>query len=250
MDKLKDRVALVTGAGSGIGRAIALRFASEGAQVSVIDINQGSSDEVSAAILSTGGRAVSIPCDVTKEEQVERAVSNTVSSMGNLHILVNNAGISSVTPLEKLELNEWSRILAVNLTGPFLFMKAAFPYITKAGVNGRCITIGSLAGQAGGIAVGIHYTASKGGVMAMTKQLAKLLAPYRATANCIAPGTADTPLVRDWPEETRRSLINQIPLGRLAAPEDVAGTALFLASDDGQFITGATINVNGGMLIT
>jgi len=174
-------------------------------------------------------------------------VDAAVNKLGALHILVNNAGVSPLRSLDNLDLEEWNKVIAINLTGPFLFIKAVFPHIKKARELGRVINMGSLAGQIGGIAVGLHYTASKGGIMAVTKQLAKLLAPYRATANCIAPGTTDTALVQGWPKETRESLIKQIPLGRLGSPEDVAKTALFLASEDAQFITGATINVNGGM---
>lgn len=249
MGKLTERVALVTGGASGIGKAIALRFASEGASVAIVDINGQAAQEAAMEIASLGGQAIAIACDVTEEDQVNMAVQRTVNELGALHILVNNAGVSPLKPFNELGLAEWNKVLAINLTGPFLFMKAAFPHIADAGQMGRVINMGSLAGQIGGIAVGLHYTASKGGIMAVTKQMAKLLAPYRATANNIAPATTDTPLVQAWPEETRQALIKQIPLGRLVRAEDVAGAALFLASDEAHFITGATINVNGGMFI-
>jgi len=250
MGKLTERVALVTGGASGIGKAIALRFASEGASVAIVDINGQAAQEAAIEIASLGGQAIAIACDVTEEDQVNMAVQRTVDELGGLHILVNNAGVSPLKPFKELGLAEWNKVLAINLTGPFLFMKAAFPHIADAGQMGRVINMGSLAGQIGGIAVGLHYTASKGGIMAVTKQMAKLLAPYRATANNIAPATTDTPLVQAWPEETRQALIKQIPLGRLVRAEDVAGAALFLASDEAHFITGATINVNGGMFIS
>ena len=247
MLRLENRVALITGAASGIGKAIALRFADEGANVSLVDIDKQSIFDLAEKIKKSGKKAVSIPCDVTNELQVYQAVEQTVKEFGALHILVNNAGISPIKPLEEITLEDWNKVMGINLTGPFLFTKAAFPHIKAAGFQGRVINMGSLAGQIGGIAVGLHYTASKGGIMAMTKQLAKLLAPYKATANSIAPGTTDTPLVLAWSEETKEALIKQIPLGRLGIPEDVANVALFIASDESQFITGATINVNGGM---
>ena len=178
-----------------------------------------------------------------------KQLSKRLIELGGLHILVNNAGVSPLKPLEEITLQDWNKVLGINLTGPFLFTKISFPYIKEAGSKGRIINMGSLAGQIGGIAVGLHYTATKGGIMAMTKQMAKLLAPYKATANTIAPGTTDTPLVQAWPQETRDALIKQIPLGRLALAEDVANAALFFASDEACFITGATINVNGGMYI-
>ena len=249
MKKLQNRVALITGAASGIGKAIALKFASEGANIAIVDINKQSSEKLASEIEAQGRKVIYVECDVTNETHVNNAVESTVNQLGALHILVNNAGVSPLKPLDEIGLVEWNQVLAINLTGPFLFIKATFPHIIKAGNLGRVINIGSLAGQIGGIAVGLHYTASKGGIMSVSKQLAKLLAPYKATVNSIAPGTTDTPLVQAWPEETRQALIKQIPLGRLGLPEDVANVALFIASDEAQFITGTTINVNGGMYI-
>lgn len=249
MGKLDDRTALITGGASGIGEAIARKFASEMANVSIVDIDFDSAKKLADEIVMEGGTAAAILCDVTNEEQVKEAVKKTAAEFGGIEILVNNAGVSPLRSLGEITLDEWNRVMAINLTGPFLFIQACFKFIKEAGTKGRVINIGSLAGQVGGIAVGLHYTASKGGLMAATKQAAKLLAPYRATANNIAPGTADTPLVQAWPEETRESLIKKIPLGRLTSTQDVANAALFLASDEAGFITGATLDVNGGMLI-
>ncbi len=249
MGKLDNRTALITGAASGIGKAIAWKFASEGANVSLIDIDICSAENLANEIRKGNTRAAAVACDVTIEHQVKQAVEKTAKEFGRIEILINNAGISPLISLEEITLEDWNKVLAINLTGPFLFIKACFDYIKQAGPKGRVINMGSLAGQIGGIAVGLHYTATKGGIMAVTKQLAKLLAPYRATANNIAPGTTDTPLVQAWSEKTRQSLIKQIPLGRLGRPEDVADAALFLASEEAGFITGATLDVNGGMLI-
>ena len=249
MSCLNNRVALITGAGSGIGRAIALKFAEHGAGVVVLDIDEKHIDFTVNEIRAAHGKAQGVLCDVTDPEQVKKAIQGVISSFGNLHVLVNSAGIGPLTPLEEITLEEWNQVLCVNLTGPFLMIQAALPYLRDAAKDGRLINIGSLAGQIGGISVGLHYTASKGGLIALTRQMARILAPRHATANCISPGTTETPMTEDWPKETLENLEKQIPLGRLAQPEDVANAALFLASDEAQFITGATINVNGGMFV-
>lgn len=249
MDRLKDRVALVTGGGSGIGRSIAQLFALNGAKVSVVDIDELAILKVTSAIETVGGRALAVKCDVTDPAQVKKAVNATIEKFKGLHILVNNAGICPLRPFEEISLEEWDKVLAVNLTGPFLLSQAALPYLRKAESKGRIINMGSLAGQIGGIAVGAHYSVSKGGIMVLTKQLAKLLATDRVTVNSISPGTTDTALTQSWPEEIRMSLVKKIPLGRLGKPEDIANLALFLASDAAEYITGATINVNGGLFI-
>jgi 3-oxoacyl-[acyl-carrier protein] reductase len=249
MERLTGRVALITGGGSGIGRDIALLFAQNGATVAVVDINETAIQEVVAEITAGGNRALAIRCDVTRPDQVKAAVEATVDRFNELQILVNNAGICPLRSFEDISLEEWHNVLAVNLTGPFLFSQAALPYLRRAGSKGRIINMGSVAGQIGGIMVGAHYTVSKGGLMALTRQLAKVLAPARATVNSISPGTTDTALTQAWPAETRASLVKQIPLGRLGESRDVANVALFLASDEAEFITGATINVNGGLFI-
>ena len=246
---LDGRVALITGAGSGIGKAIAHIFAQNGAAVVLVDIDLVSAEKATGEIEGQGGRALAMKCDVTESVQVQRAVQETIQKFKGLHILVNNAGVSPLRAFEQISLEEWNRVLAVNLTGPFLFCQVALPHLRKAGSKGRIINIGSLAGQTGGIMVGAHYAASKGGLMVLTRQLAKILAPNGVTVNNISPGTTDTTLTQAWSEETRQSLISQIPLGRLGKPEEVASLALFLASDEAGFITGATMNVNGGLFI-
>ena len=246
---LDGRVALITGAGSGIGKAIAHIFAQNGAAVVLVDIDLVSAEKATGEIEGQGSRALAVKCDVTEPVQVQRAVQETIQKFKGLHILVNNAGVSPLRAFEQISLEEWNRVLAVNLTGPFLFCQVALPHLRKAGSKGRIINIGSLAGQTGGIMVGAHYAASKGGLMVLTRQLAKILAPNGVTVNNISPGTTDTTLTQAWSEETRQSLISQIPLGRLGKPEEVASLALFLASDEAGFITGATMNVNGGLFI-
>ena len=244
---LEGRSALITGAGSGIGKAIAYTFARHGAAVVIVDIDLASAGEVAGEVETLGGKALAVKCDVTDPIQVAQTVQATIEQFNCLHILVNNAGISPLRAFDQITLQEWDRVLAVNLTGPFLFCQAALPHLRQAGSKGRIINMGSLAGQTGGIAVGAHYAASKGGLMVLTRQLAKLLAADGVTVNNISPGTTDTAITQVWSQETRHSLIGQIPLGRLGTPEDVANLALYLASDGAGYITGATININGGL---
>lgn len=246
---LEGRIALITGAGSGIGKAIAITFAQNGAAVVLVDIDRASAQKAAREIETQGGRALAVACDVSNPAQVQQAVRATIEEFAGLHILVNNAGISPLRQFEQISLEEWNQVMAINLTGPFLFCQDTLPYLRQAGSKGRIIQIGSLAGQTGGIAVGAHYAASKGGLMVLTRQLAKILAPDRVTVNNISPGTTDTTMTQAWGEEIRQSLIRQIPLGRLGTPDDIASLALFLASDEAGFITGATINVNGGLFL-
>jgi len=246
MKSLEDRVALVTGAGSGIGRAIALAFADAGAAVAVADLNRDAADRVAEEIAEADGQALALPLDVSQPEQVAAAVAGVVAAWRGLDILINCAGICPLTPLAEISLAEWNRVLAVNLTGTFLCAQAAFPHL-QTSRYGRIINISSLAGRTGGVTVGLHYSASKGGVISMTKALARMLASSGGTANCIAPGPLDTPMTADWPPENRELLRQQIPMGRLGRAEDVAAAALYLASDAGSFITGATLDINGGI---
>ena len=173
----------------------------------------------------------------------------TVAHFGGLDILVNNAGICPLTPFEQIDEAEWDRVLAVNLKGAFLCCQAALPFLRQAGHRGRIITIASVAGQMGGLLVGAHYAASKAGLMAMSKSLAKHLAADGVTVNCIAPATTATDLTADWSLDLQAQVKAQIPLGRFAEPDEIAAAVCFLASDAAAFITGATLDVNGGLYL-
>lgn len=241
---LTGRTALVTGAGRGLGRAISRRLAGLGARVVLGDVDTAALAETARLIADQGGQAVPCAFDVADS----RAVRAAFEQAGPVQVLVNNAGICPLTPPDEISETEWERVLAVNLKGAFLCTQAALPGLRAAGW-GRVINIASLAGQMGGIAVGVHYAASKAGLLGLTKSFARHLAPYHVTVNAIAPGTAETDLTAAWPEEVRQDLKARIPLGRFIRPEEVAEAVAFLCSPAADVITGATIDMNAGLLM-
>ncbi len=244
----QGRVAIVTGAGSGMGRAIALRFAKEGAAVLCADLNLAGAVETVKEVEKLGAKALAYRVDVSRRPEVEEMVNAALKNFGRLDILVNAAGIWKGTPAEEIPEEEWDRILGVNLKGLFFCCQAAFPAMKGRGV-GRIINIASVAGRTGGSYCGAHYTASKGGVIALTKRLAKEWAPYGITVNTVNPGPADTAMTADWPAEIKERIKANIPLGRFVQAEDIAEAVAFLASDAAAFITGETLEVNGGILM-
>jgi 3-oxoacyl-[acyl-carrier protein] reductase len=243
---LGGRVALVTGAARGIGLAIASAMLERGVQVALLDLDGAALRDMTAWL---GERAVAVEADVSRPVDVRRAVDETVSQFGGLDILVNNAGICPLTPFAEIAEEEWDRVMAVNLKGAFLCSQAALPHLRRSEGGGRIINIASVAGQMGGVLVGAHYAASKAGLIALTKSLARLLARDAITVNCIAPATTESDLTAAW-DETQRTLVrSQIPLGRFATPEEIAEAACFLAGDAASFITGATLDANGGLYL-
>jgi 3-oxoacyl-[acyl-carrier protein] reductase len=242
------RTALVTGAGSGIGAAIATHLAARGANVAVNDIDPAAAERTVAAIAAAGGIAGAFTADVTSEPEVRSMCRRIVETFGALDILVNNAGVLSTTPTGELTVDAWERTLAVNLTGAFNCCRAVLPAMQQRRY-GKIINIASLAGESGGISVGADYAASKGGLLALTRKLALEVAAFAINVNAIAPGTTSTPMVDAMPEEDRVNLLAKIPLGRFATPADIAHAACFLAGDESSFITGATLDVNGGLLM-
>jgi 3-oxoacyl-[acyl-carrier protein] reductase len=233
---LAGRTALVTGAARGFGFAIAQALAARGAAVTLVDVVPPPADD----------NQLSLIADVTDAEQVAAAVNATVTATGALDIVVNNAGICPLTPFDQITEDEWDRVLAVNLKGVFLVSQAAMPYVRNAGVRGRIINIASSGGQMGGILIGAHYAASKAGVLGLTKTLARLLAPTRGTANCVSPGTSATDLTAGWSDEQKARIRGQVPLGRFGEAGEIAAAVCYLASDDAAFVTGATLDMNGG----
>jgi len=249
--KLDGKVALVTGGGSGMGRAISILFAREGAKVSIVDIDQAGGQETAKAIEQDGGRAKFISADVAKAADVEQAVKITVDNYSKLDILVNNAGVPMrPTPIEEIDEKLWDNVMAINMKGVFLFCKYATPIIKKQGA-GVIINVGSIAGVRPRPAISA-YNVSKAGVITLTQSLALELAPYHIRVNCINPVATDTPMFPKFrrvgvpDQEARQAIIATIPLGRLSKVEDIASAALFLASDESAMVTGISLNVDGG----
>jgi 3-oxoacyl-[acyl-carrier protein] reductase len=244
-EALGGRTALVTGAARGIGLAIAGALVRCGANVALVDVDPAALEEAARLV---DRDVLPIEADVSRPDDVHRAVDTTLERFSGLEILVNNAGICPLTSPDEITEAEWDRVLAVNLKGTFLCIQAALPALRAAGW-GRVINIASLAGQMGGIAVGVHYAASKAGLLGLTKSFARHLAPYGVTVNAIAPGTAETDLTAAWPESIRQDLKAKIPLGRFVRPEEVAETVTFLCSTAADAITGATIDLNAGLFM-
>ena len=241
------RVALITGGARGIGYEIGLALAGSGACVALADLNGPGAEESAAQIKKTGGEAIAVSVDVSNPSEVKAMVERVVRQWGRIDILVNNAGICPMTPFLEVSAEEWDKVLAINLKGAFLCSQAVVPLMRNQHA-GKIINIASSAGQMGGIAVGLHYSASKAGTLGLTKSLARLLAP-EIQVNAVSPGTTESEMTRGWDEAAIANLVRQIPAGRLGHPADVAAAVLFLASDEASFMTGQTLNVNGGLFM-
>ena len=251
MFNLQGKVALVTGARRGMGRAHARALAAQGATVIVTDIDQVECEAVIEEIRRAGGQAEALLLDVSNSNSVDQVFDEVVKKFGRLDILVNNAGIYSPKPFLELTEADWSHTLDINLKGQFLCAQRAAREMSKNNW-GRIINIASVAsGQVGiGIAGGAHYTASKGGVIGMSETLALELAPYGITVNVVAPGAVDTPMASsvDMPKDVLAGLVAKIPLRRMGKPEEVSAAVVFLASEEASYVTGSTIYVDGGWL--
>jgi len=250
--RLTDRVALVTGGASGIGRATAWLFAREGAAISVVDVDEPGGQAVAQTIVDGGGRAIFVPCDVSQAAHCQHAVQRTVDELGSLNILFNNAGmIRRATVLTTSEA-EWDRAMAINVKSVFLLSKYAIPVMVEAG-GGVIINTASGWGLVGGRNA-VSYCASKGAVVNMTRAMALDHGEQSIRVNCICPGDTDTPLLRDearqvgQAEERFLAEAADRPLRRIGRPEDIAQAALYLASDASSFVTGSVLVVDGGGL--
>ncbi|HWK34812.1 glucose 1-dehydrogenase [Sphingomonas sp.] len=243
---LRGRVAIVTGGGNGIGGAIASELAARGASVAVNDIDADRAHRKAAEI---GDGALATPGDASSSADVAAAVAAAIARFGKIDILVNNAGMDQAVSILDLAEEDWDRLIAVNLKSAFLFSKAVLPGMIERGY-GRIICTSSVVAHRGAMNGGIHYGTTKGGMLGFARTLARQMAKTGVTVNAIAPGVVDTDLIRTHMKpEVREQVVADIPLGRLADPAEIGAAVAFLASDEAAYITGATLDVNGGFWI-
>jgi len=249
--RLRDKVVLITGAASGMGRLAATTFAREGARVVAVDVSAPAGEGVAAVVARTGGQALFVQADVGREDQVRTAVRRAVEQFGRLDVLYNNAGIfpeqdGSVVDLEE---SVWDQVMTVNLKGIYLCCKHGVPELIRAG-GGSIINVASFVALVGCTVPQDAYTASKGGVIALTKSLAVQFGPQGVRTNAIAPGPIETPLLMSWllnnPDAKKRRL-DRIPMGRFGRPQDIVQMALYLASDESTWVNGSVLTVDGGI---
>ena len=247
--KLKDRATIVTGGASGIGRGIAEACAREGARVAIVDLNAAGAQETVAAIEKAGGTAAAWPLDITDVAAVDRMVGEVAARWGGVHVLVNCAGWDKPMKFVDTTPEFWDKVLGINLKGPIACTRAALRVMIPQ-EYGKIVTIASDAGRVGSTGEAV-YSAAKGGLIALTKTVAREVARHRINVNCVCPGPSDTPLFQNEfaaaSPKLAESLKRVIPWGRLGVPDDVAPAVVFLASDDAGFITGQTLSVSGGL---
>jgi 3-oxoacyl-[acyl-carrier protein] reductase len=242
---LEGRVALVTGAAQGIGRAIALALAEVGADVAGGDVKLAQLQEVAKEIEALGRKALALPLDVSRPDSVQEAVDKTLEVFGKIDILVNNAGITKDNLLMRMNPEDWDLVLRVNLNGAFLCTRAVLPGMVRQRY-GRIVNIASVVAQAGNPGQA-NYIASKAGIIGLTKAVASEVASRNITVNAIAPGFIATAMTENMPEPVRQRMLSLIPLGRMGSDRDIACGVRFLASEEASYITGHVLNINGGM---
>jgi NAD(P)-dependent dehydrogenase (short-subunit alcohol dehydrogenase family) len=246
---LAGKTALITGGGSGLGLAVAEAFAQYGAAVAVVDVDEAAARGVAAGIEAAGGRAIAVRCDVADQAQVVAAVASTAKALGDIHILFSNAGIGDRAPAEEMTLEQWQRVLDINLSGAWYFDQAVGVHMIERGIKGCIINTSSITSLVGITTGNANYAATKGALNALTRTLAIEWARFGIRVNAIAPTHVKTALIEQKMREDpalAEFFLNNIPLGRMGTPEDVAGAAIYLASDAGGLVSGHVLVVDGG----
>ena len=247
--ELQGKVGIVTGGGRGIGRGIAERLAKAGAEIIIADIDISKAKKTAEKLAKKGKNSLAIQADISRERAINFLIRKSLEKFGKVDILINNAGIMYRTRLQDISLEEWESTLKVNLTGPFLLIKAVLPIMKKNG-SGRIVNISSSAGRSVSTLGGAHYTTSKAGLLGLTRAAAKELASHGITVNAVCPGLIDTPMVRKTTKKAElESFINSFPIQRLGLPEEIGDLVVFLCSERASYITGASIDINGGSLM-
>ncbi|MFN0120540.1 MAG: SDR family NAD(P)-dependent oxidoreductase [Blastocatellia bacterium] len=245
--KLSDKVAVITGAASGIGRAMALRFAAEGARIAAADINEAGNAETVRLVIAAGGEAMAINADIGRSDSVQSLFSGLDAAGWSVDILVNNAGQGgTLTPIHELADEAWDAMMATHLNGTFYCTRAAIRRMLDQGHGGAIINVGSVAALCG-LPLGASYSAAKGGIISFTKAVAQEVARHHIRVNCIAPGWVETPILDHLPDKLRTMMVPGTPLGRIGQPEEIAAVALFLASNESSYVIGQVISPNGGL---
>ncbi|MCR6098239.1 SDR family oxidoreductase [Salipaludibacillus agaradhaerens] len=242
---LKNKVAVITGATRGIGREIARTYAENGAKIVMTGTNHARLQALYEDISLKGAECIAMSGDVREEETAEKVVQEAINQFQRVDILVNNAGVNQRSSTLDMAINDWKRVIDTNLNGNLYFSRAVLPYMIKQ-KQGKIINISSTAAKSGHPNAAPSYGASKAAVDYLTKHLALEMAPYNIVVNGLSPGPIETEMVQQWHDEYRKKVLTKVPLKRLGKPKDIAGAALFLASDLSGFITGETININGG----
>jgi len=242
---LRDRVALVTGGAGGLGLAIARRLAMSGAHVALADIRRGAAQTAADEVAALGRRAIGLGCDVSNPADTEALARDVMSEFGRIDILINNAGVMGrVAPFWELTIEDWNRVMAVDLTSVFLVSRAVIPHMRER-KRGCIVNMASIAGKEGTPRL-VPYSVAKAGIIGFTKALGKELVADGIRVNCVAPGVVETPLLDQLPPESTQLMLSKVPMGRLGTPDEVAAVVLFLVSDDASFITAQCLDASGG----
>ncbi|MEJ5376181.1 MAG: 3-oxoacyl-ACP reductase FabG [bacterium] len=242
--RLKDRVAVVTGAGQGIGRAVARKMAMEGAWVVLVEWNPETGKDALRELRESGSKVLLVSCDVADRIGVEAMVQEVVEKWGRLEVLVNNAGFDRPATLSKVIDEDWEAVMGVHLRGSLNTIRAAAPYMMER-CYGKIVNISSIYGRTGAVAA-ISYSSAKAGILGLTKSVARELGKYGINVNAVLPGLTATPTISKMPEKYKEMILRETPLGRMADPMEIASVVAFLASDEASFMTGACVEVTGG----